>query len=60
MTIQDLKRYKLGTHVIYTCKTHSKPYTVCPDCEHQYCEIYWLRCPSCERYATGTERGALA
>ena len=33
--------------IIYRCKLHGKPYTVCPACRHQYCEIYWLACPRC-------------
>jgi len=38
---------------IYMCKLHGKPYTVCPTCSHQYCELYWLACPRCHEHAHG-------
>lgn len=35
---------------IHTCKHCRCPYTVCPDCQHQYCAVYWKGiCPRCRR-----------
>ena len=35
---------------IYTCKhhDHAHPYVVCKICRHQYCDRYWIYCPSCQ------------
>lgn len=38
----------IRSRIIYKCRCHSKPYTVCKNCQHQYCSLHWSRgCPSC-------------
>jgi hypothetical protein len=30
---------------IHKCKIHGKDYTVCPQCQCEYCELTWPVCP---------------
>ena len=48
--------------IVYKCKLHKHPYTVCARCAHQYCAIYWAAgCPRCaERRAAERMRVAQA
>ena len=46
----------MSNKVIFKCKCHNRPYTVCPVCEHQYCTTYWANCPRCaEEYLDGPQ-----